>query len=247
MPTPLHLTLGAIIFPNIDQIDFTGPFEVLSRLPDSTFHVISKSRKPMRDINGLILTPEMAFHEAPPLDVVIVPGGSGQEALMEDEETLAFIRTQAERATCVFSVCTGALLCGAAGLLRGVRATTHWTAFHLLEYFGAIPVEARVVIDGKIVSAAGVTAGIDGALRVAALLRGDEAAQQIQLAIQYAPEPPFDSGSPQSAPAKVFEAATAAAHRITEARLATAKLIAQKLGVTVGHHLPKEDNITGGG
>jgi cyclohexyl-isocyanide hydratase len=234
MPTLSHLTLGAIVFPEMDQIDFTGPFEVLGRLPDSTFHVLGKQREPIRDINGLILTPELAFHEAPPLDVLIVPGGQGQEALMEDEETLAFIRRQAERASCVFSVCTGALLCGAAGILRGVRATTHWTTFHLLEYFGAIPVDARVVIDGKIVSAAGVTAGIDGALRVAALLRGDEVAQVIQLAIQYAPEPPFHSGSPGSAPAKVLEAVKAATRRITEARLATAKRIAQKLGVTVG-------------
>ena len=234
MPTPSHLTLGAIIFPKLDQIDFTGPFEVLGRLPDSTFHVLWKQREPVRDVNGLILTPEMAFHEAPPLDVLIVPGGQGQEALLEDEETLDFIRRQAERAACVFSVCTGALLCGAAGILRGVRATTHWTAFHLLEYFGAIPVDARVVIDRKIVSAAGVTAGIDGALRVAALLRGDEVAQQIQLAIQYAPEPPFNSGSPETAPAKVLEAARAAAQSSIEARLAIAKRVAKKLGVSVG-------------
>jgi cyclohexyl-isocyanide hydratase len=238
MPTPHHLTLGAIIFPGLDQIDFTGPFEVLSRLPDSTFHVLWKQREPVRDINGLLLLPEMTFHEAPPLDVLIIPGGNGQEPLLEDEETLAFIRRQAEQAACVFSVCTGALLCGAAGLLRGVRATTHWTAFHLLEYFGAIPVDARVVIDGKIVTAAGVTAGIDGALRVAALLRGDETAQQIQLAIQYAPEPPFNSGSPQTAPAKILEAATAAARRSIEARLVIAKRVAQKLGVTVGEQTP---------
>jgi cyclohexyl-isocyanide hydratase len=228
-----HLTLGAIIFPGLDQIDFTGPFEVLSRLPDSTFHVLSKQREPVRDINGLILTPELAFHEAPPLDVLIIPGGSGLNAFLEDEETLAFIRERAAQAACVFSVCTGALLCGAAGILRGVRATTHWTAFHLLEYFDAIPVNARVVIDGKIVTAAGVTAGIDGALRVASRLRGDDVAQQIQLAIQYAPEPPFNAGSPETAPTHILEAAREAARPITEARLATAKRIAQKLGVSV--------------
>jgi len=235
MPTYRHLTIGAIIFPKLDQIDFTGPFEVLSRLPDSTFHVLAKQREPVRDIHGLILTPELAFDEAPPLDVLIVPGGSGLDAFMEDEETLAFIRRQAARATCVFSVCAGALLCGAAGILQGVRATTHWTAFHLLGYFGAIPVDARVVIDGKIVTAAGVTAGIDGALRVAAILRGDEVAQQIQLAIQYAPDPPFHSGSPETAPPKVLEAAKAAAQPITEGRLVIAKRIAQKLGVSVTH------------
>jgi len=233
MPATSHLTLGAIVFPGMDQIDFTGPFEVLSRLPDSTFHVLWKRREPVRDINGLILTPDLAFHEAPPLDVLIVPGGHGQEAFMEDEEMLAFIRQRAAQASCVFSVCTGALLCGAAGLLRGVRATTHWTAFHLLEYFGAIPEDARVVIDGKIVSAAGVTAGLDGALRVAARLRGDDVARQIQLAIQYAPEPPFHSGSPQTAPLSVLASVKAATHQITEARLATARRIAQKLRISV--------------
>jgi cyclohexyl-isocyanide hydratase len=235
MPTYPHLTIGAIIFPKLVQVDFTGPFEILSRLPDSTFHVLAKQRGPVRDINGLILTPELAFHESPPLDVLIVPGGSGLDAFLEDEETLAFIRQQAARAACVFSVCTGALLCGAAGILRGVRATTHWTAFHLLGYFGAIPVDARVVIDGKIVTAAGVTAGIDGALRVAAILRNDEVAQQIQLEIQYAPEPPFNSGSPDTAPAKVLEAAKAAASRANEGRLVIAKRIAEKLGVRIEH------------
>ncbi len=126
---------------------------------------------------------------------------------MEDETVLSFIREQAVNAKYVFSVCTGALICGAAGLLKGVRATTHWSAFHLLEYFGAIPIDERVVIDGSFVSAAGVTAGIDGALRVARLLRGDRVAQEIQLQIQYTPEPPFNSGTPASAPPEILEAA----------------------------------------
>jgi cyclohexyl-isocyanide hydratase len=119
---------------------------------------------------------------------------------MDDEAVLSFIRTQAAHARCVFSVCTGALICGAAGLLQGVRATTHWAAFHLLEYYGAIPCDERVVVDGKYVSAAGVTTGLDGALRVVSLLCGDRVAQQIQLAMQYAPDPPFSSGSPNTAP-----------------------------------------------
>jgi cyclohexyl-isocyanide hydratase len=150
---------------------------------------------------------------------------------MEDETVLSFIRQQAIHAKYVFSVCTGALICGAAGLLKGMRATTHWSVFHLLEYFGAIPVDERVVIDGKIVSAAGVTAGIDGALHVVALLRGDRVAQEIQLQIQYAPEPPFNSGTPATALPEILAAARSTNRAIAEARLTTAKRIAAKLGV----------------
>src|ERR1035441_10008881 len=197
------IEIGAIVFPRMDQMDFTGPFEVLSRIPGARFHVLWKDKAPARDIRGLILTPETTCAEAPQLDVLVVPGGWGQEQLMDDETVLSFIREQSAHATYVFSVCTGALICGAAGLLKGVRATTHWAAFHLLEYFGAIPTDERIVVDSRsrerkgavIVSAAGVTAGIDGALRLASRLRGDLVAQQIQLAIEYAPEPPFASGS----------------------------------------------------
>jgi cyclohexyl-isocyanide hydratase len=209
-----HLNIGAIVFPGMDQIDFTGPFEVLSPIPDSTFHVLWKEKTPVRDLNGLIITPERSFAEAPPLDLLVVPGGFGQEALMDDEFVLKFIREQARGARYVLSVCTGALLCGAAGLLRGVQATTHWSAFHLLKYFGAIPINARVVVDGKHVSAAGVTAGFDGALRVVSLLRDEQVAQQIQLSIEYAPEPPFNSGTPQTAPPEVLAAARASVRQI---------------------------------
>ena len=152
---------------------------------------------------------------------------------MEDEAVLDFLRRQAAGARYVFSVCTGALTCGAAGLLKGVRATTHWASFHLLPYFGAIPVDERVVVDGKVVSAAGVTAGIDGALRLAALLRGDAAAQRIQLNIQYAPEPPFNSGTPASAPPAVLAAEREAVSALTEERRVTARRVAARLGVKV--------------
>jgi len=226
-----HLKIGALVFPKMDQSDFTGPFEVLSKIPASTFYVIGKDRTPIRDIRGLILTPELALSEAPPLDVLLVPAGPGQEDLMEDEAVLSFLRTQSRYARYVFSVCTGALLCGAAGLLQGVKATTHWAAFHLLEYFGAIPVQARVVIDGRHVSAAGVTAGIDGALRLAALLRDDEVAQRIQLAIEYAPEPPFSCGSPQTAPIELVNQVRSSFQAITDRRLATAQRIARQLGL----------------
>ena len=229
-----HLDIGAIIFPRMDQIDLTGPFEVLSRIPNSTFHIVWKEKSPIKDIAGLILTPGETLSEVPPLDLLIVPGGHGQEALMDDEAVLSFLRKQARHAKYVFSVCTGALICGAAGLLKGVKATTHWSAFHLLEYFGAIPVERRVVQDGKLVSAAGVTAGLDGALEVAALLRGDHVAQRIQLAIEYSPEPPFQSGTPKTASSEILEATRASIRDITEARLATAKRIGGRLGVDLG-------------
>lgn len=226
-----HLHIGAIIFPRLDQSDFTGPFEVLSRIPDSTFHIIAKEKTPVVDIRGLVLTPEKAFSEAPPLDVLIVPGGPGQEGLMDDDASLSFIRDQALNAQYVFSVCTGALICGAAGLLKGRRATTHWSAFHLLSYFGAIPVDQRVVMDGKLVTAAGVTAGLDGALALASLLRGESVAQQIQLGIEYAPEPPFQSGTPKTASPEVLEKVRALGSKLAEARLATAKRVAARLGV----------------
>jgi len=226
-----HLHIGAIIFPGIDQADLTGPFEVLSRLPNSTFHLLWKDTTPIRDVMGLILTPTGTFADAPAFDLLIVPGGWGQETVMDDATVLTFIQTQAAGAQYTFSVCTGALLCGAAGLLRGVRATTHWSAFHLLGYFGAIPVNVRVVVDGKHISAAGVTAGIDGALRVASLLRGERVAQVIQLSMEYAPEPPFNSGTPQTAPPEVLGAALAVARPMTEARLATAQRAAARLGI----------------
>jgi cyclohexyl-isocyanide hydratase len=182
-------------------------------------------------VQGLILTPEVLLAAAPRLDVLHVPGGYGQEAMMDDEPVLSFIRQQMNSGRYVFSVCTGALICGAAGILRGRRATTHWTAFDLLPYFGAIPVDSRVVIDGNLVSAAGVTSGIDGALVLTSLMAGEETARRIQLAIEYAPEPPFDSGTPKTASPEVLKVVTAAGQGMKDARIATAKRIAAKLGI----------------
>jgi cyclohexyl-isocyanide hydratase len=223
-----QLAVGAIIFPGMDQFDFTGPFEVLSRIPNSTFHIAWKDKSPVRDIKGLVLTPDAAFSDVPALDVLLVPGGTGQVGLMEDETVLAFIRARAATARIVFSVCTGALTVGAAGLLQGVRCTTHWASFHVLEHFGAIPVNQRVVVDGKFVSAAGISSGIDGALRVAALLRGDRVAQDIQLYMQYAPEPPFNSGTPETAPPEVVASARAASQELAERRITIADRIAAR-------------------
>ena len=163
---------------------------MLVRIPNSTYRIYGISAEPVRDVKGLRLFPDATLDQAPQLDVLHIPGGPGQEALMENDEVLDWVCGQAAGARLVFSVCTGALICGAAGLLQGRRATTYWAALHLLPYFGATPVDERVVVDGNLVCAAGVTAGIDGALRVAAMLRGDEVAETIQLYMQYAPEPP---------------------------------------------------------
>ena len=233
IPPHVHLQIGSLLFEGLDQIDLTGPFEVLSRIPNSTYRIYGKTADPVRDVRGLRLTADAALADAPPLDVLHVPGGFGQESLMEDAQVLDWIRQQAAGACSIFSVCTGALLCGAAGLLKGRRATTHWASFHLLPFFGAIPVNERVVVDGSYIFAAGVTAGIDGALRLAAELRGDAAAQTIQLYMEYAPKPPFNSGTPETAPPAILQQARLSVQDMTARREATARRVAARLGVVV--------------
>ena len=235
VPHDTHLTIGSLLFEGIDQIDLTGPFEVLSRIPNSSYAIYGVTDAPVRDIRGLRLSPDAALADAPPLDVLHVPGGFGVEALMEDEAVLGWLRQQAAGAR-VFSVCTGALLLGAAGLLRGRRATTHWASFHLLPWFGATPVDERVVMDGDWIFAAGVTSGIDGALRLAAELRGDDAAKAIQLHMVYAPEPPFDSGTPATAPAAVLAEARASYADVTARRETVTHRIAAGLGIAPPEH-----------
>lgn len=219
----VHLMIGALIFPNMDQCDFTGPFEALARVPNSTFVTIARDKSPVRDLKGLRILPDVSMEDAPKLDVLLVPGGYGQEALMHDDDILAFIREQVRHAHYIFSVCTGALLCGAAGLLEGKRATTHWTAMEVLRYYGATPKHERVVVDGNMISAGGVTAGIDGSLVVVSLLRGSTVAEEIQLYMAYEPKTPFTAGSPDTAPAHVLNAVTEQARAITEERMKTAR------------------------
>jgi cyclohexyl-isocyanide hydratase len=233
IPHDTHLHIGSLLFEGIDQIDLTGPFEVLSRIPNATYRIYGKTAASVCDLKGLRLTPDATLADAPPLDVLHVPGGYGQEALMDDAEVLGWIREQASGACSIFSVCTGALICGAAGLLKGRHATTHWASLHLLPFFGAVPVNERVVVDGAWVFAAGVTAGIDGALRLAAELRGDETAQAIQLQMAYAPEPPFNSGSPETAPVAVLKQVRRSAQAITAQREQTARRFATKLVIAV--------------
>ena len=233
IPADVHLQIGSLLFEGVDQIDLTGPFEVLSRLPNATHRVYGRTGEPIRDVNGLRLTPDVTLADAPRLNVLHVPGGHGQEELMDDEEILDWLRAQAATARAVLSVCTGALLCGAAGLLVGRHATTHWASHHLLGLFGAVGVDERVVIDGDWIFAAGVTAGIDAALQLAANLRGEHAAQRIQLDIAYAPEPPYDSGTPAAAPPAVLADARASVAGITARREQTARRVAARLGVAL--------------
>ena len=176
------------------QLDLTGPFEVFTRLPDAQVLLLWKTLEPVEADTGLRLLPYATLRDCPPLDVVCVPGGPGVNALMEDAEVLAWLRQQADQARYVSSVCTGSLVLGAAGLLRGKRATSHWGARDLLAAFGATPTAGRVVRDGNLFTGGGVTAGIDFALTMVAELAGPQVAQAIQLQIEYAPAPPFDCG-----------------------------------------------------
>ncbi|MBZ9772492.1 DJ-1/PfpI family protein [Mesorhizobium sp. CO1-1-8] len=228
------MKIGSLLFEKLDQIDMTGPFEVLSRLPNAEHRLYGLTADPVRDIMGLRFSPDATIHDAPQLDVLHIPGGPGQEALMDNEALHEWLRAQASGATKVFSVCTGALILGGAGLLRGRHATTHWASHALLPLFGATAVDKRVVEDGKFIFAAGVTAGIDGALTLAADLCGPDVAQRIQLEIAYAPEPPFHSGTPESAPPAVLAAARAAAAELLARRQATAKRFAERFGIAFG-------------
>jgi cyclohexyl-isocyanide hydratase len=195
--------IGILVFPGVQQLDLTGPYEVFASLPGAKVHMIWKDRAPIQSATGLVLGPTMTFGECPALDVLCVPGGGGVNALLQDAETLDFLRAQAARARYITSVCTGSLVLGAAGLLKGRKATTHWLSHDFLQKFGAIPVKARVVRDGSLITAGGVTAGIDFGLTVVAELVGKDQAQAIQLALEYAPQPPFHAGTPEEAPAAV--------------------------------------------
>jgi cyclohexyl-isocyanide hydratase len=223
--------IGMLIFPRMTQLDMTGPYEVLARLPDTTVELIARTRDPVKSDRGLQIVPTTTYNECPPLDVIMVPGGPGQQELMEDEEALSFLRKQAAQAKFVTSVCTGSLVLGAAGLLKGKRATSHWAAVEHLALLGAIPVCEQVVVDGNIVTGAGVTSGIDFALHLAAILAGEQVAREIQLQIEYEPEPPFDSGSPQKASRETLATVQGRLAKLNEDRRAVATRVGRKLGV----------------
>ncbi|TIX86524.1 DJ-1/PfpI family protein [Rhizobium sp. P44RR-XXIV] len=225
----MTIRFGLLAFPGVQQLDLTAPYEVFASMDDAEVHLVWKDRSPVISATKLVLQPTTTFADCPQLDVICVPGGSGVNALLEDETVLAFIRKQAEQARFVTSVCTGALVLGAAGLLEGKKATTHWNAKDFLAGFGAIATPGRVVRDGNIFTAGGVTAGIDFGLTIVAALRDREEAETIQLSLEYAPEPPFHSGLPEEASADVLAktkarlAGSRTAREAIMARLAAAR------------------------
>ena len=233
MPTtsaPAQLSIGMVLFPELTQLDLTGAYEVLARMPDTRVHLVASTLQPVRSEWGLTILPDTTFSDAPPLDMLCVPGGWGVDKHLDDDELLGFLRSRSEHARYLTSVCSGALLLGAAGLLRGYRATTHWMLLDLLSLLGAEPVRDRVVRDGNRITGAGVTAGIDFGLAVAAELFGPDAAQRIQLAIEYAPAPPFASGAPDSAPDDICRALRRDSQDALHRRRTRVEAAARRLG-----------------
>ncbi|WP_260981279.1 DJ-1/PfpI family protein [Curtobacterium pusillum] len=222
---PDEVRIAFLLFPDLTQLDLTGPAQVLTRVPGARVEYVAATLDPVPSDCGLALVPTTTIADASPADVLVVPGGDGAFDAMLDPEVIGFVRREADRATWVTSVCTGAFVLGAAGLLAGKRATTHWASKPMLAAFGAQPVDDRVVDDGSVVTAAGVSAGIDMALWLAAELAGQPAAEAIQLQIEYDPQPPFDAGSATRADTRIVTAARAAAEeargdRVTQAAAA---------------------------
>ncbi len=229
MTLPSSTIFGMVLFPNFTHLDLTGPFEVFGRVPNARVVAVAADLGPVTSDTGLRVMADVTFAEAPACDVICVPGGPGVNPMLEDDAFLGFLRAQGERARYVTSVCTGSLLLGAAGLLRGYRASTHWLSMDLLALFGAVPIQERVVIDRNRITGGGVTAGIDFGLVVAAAIAGDEVAQRIQLMLEYDPAPPFDSGSPLRAPAAVVAAVRRQGAQYLDARAVIAARAAARL------------------
>ena len=202
MPAPLQI--GLLVFPKLTQLDLTGPLQVFSSVPGAQVHLIWKRIEPVPSDSVLVLTPTTTFADCPQLDVICVPGGVGADDMTDDAGMLDFLRKQAKSAQYITSVCTGSLVLGAAGLLRGYRAATHWTAMDFLSAFGATPTKTRVCIDRNRITGGGVTAGIDFALTLVSMLVDRATAEAIQLRLEYNPAPTFNAGSPDTAPAELL-------------------------------------------
>lgn len=226
MASPLQIV--ALLFPNVTQLDLTGPAQVFTRLPDVELHFAWHDLDPVPTDSGFSILPTTTLGEAPQADLLLVPGGQGSFELFDDDAALSFIARQAAGARYVTSVCTGSFALAAAGLLKAKRATSHWASLHLLEHFGAVPVRERVVRDGKIITGAGVTSGIDFALTAAAEICGESTAKEIQLHIEYDPAPPFDAGSPDR-PEADQQAARTRIEAVTEDRTPQVARAAERL------------------
>jgi len=211
------MDIAILLFDRLTALDAVGPYEVLSRLPDANLTFVATEAGPTRtDTKALALVADATLADVPHPDILLVPGGPGQNEAEKDEAILDWLRTAHETTTWTTSVCTGSLVLGAAGLLEGKRATTYWLALDELAKYGATPTAERVVIDGKVVTAAGVSSGIDMALTLAAEVGGADLAQMLQLGIEYDPQPPFDSGSEAKAPAHIVEVFRASSRFILE-------------------------------
>ncbi|WP_045731102.1 DJ-1/PfpI family protein [Pseudarthrobacter chlorophenolicus] len=211
-PAPLNIVV--LLFPQVTQLDFTGPAQVFSKFPDTRVHLAWHNTDPVVTDAGWCIVPTTTLEDCPQADILFVPGGAGTFNLFEDPTALAFLRTQAANARWITSVCTGSFALAAAGLLTGYRATSHWASLQMLERFGVTPVSERVVQDRNRITGAGVTSGIDFAFRLASELFGDEKAREIQLALEYDPEPPFDYGSPGKADPDVVAKIVAATEEL---------------------------------
>lgn len=197
------MIIGMVLFPNLTQLDLTGPYEVFGRLPSAKVLLIAETLQLVKSDAGLLLTPDTTFENAPKVDIIFVPGGRGIFEAMQNENLLNFLKQQAINAKYITSVCTGSLVLAAAGLLNGYKATTHWLSLDLLKLFNVEVLEERLVIDRNRITGGGVTAGIDFGLIVAAQLFSEEVAKEIQLMMEYNPQPPFNSGSPKTADSEV--------------------------------------------
>jgi cyclohexyl-isocyanide hydratase len=221
-------TMGLILFDGMTYLDLAGPHDALTKVRTARVHLLAKSTVPITTDTGSRVLADMALREAPDLDLLFIGGGPGVNVLMEDAEMLGFLAARAPRAQWVTSVCTGALVLGAAGLLRGYRATTHWTAMEVLPVLGAIPVPERVVVDRNRMTGNGVTSGLDFGLTLVAQLAGERMAQLVQLGQEYEPRPPFNSGSPATAPAEIVQQFRTVSAKSTAERLAAATRAAAK-------------------
>jgi len=226
VPQAKTFNIVFVVFDDVTQLDFTGPAQCLARMPGARVFVAAEGAAPITTDSGFSIVPSVSYASCGQADILCVPGGRGVSVAIRRETTLNFVRSQASRAQWVTAVCTGAFLLGAAGLLRGKRATTHWAYTHLLPLVGAVHEPHRVVIDGTLITAGGVTSGIDFGLTLVSRIAGPHAAQRIQLALEYDPAPPFNGGTPKTAPTElvaelrcgVYEAASSELENILRSR-----------------------------
>ena len=228
---PIHVAF--LVYPNVTQLDLTGPAQVLSRLGNARIDLVWKSRSPVETDSGFALLPTATFDEVSRADILCIPGGFGCTDVMHDEDALGWVREVGADAQWVTSVCTGSLILGAAGLLQGYRATSHWAWRDYLRLFGAEPISERVVFDRNRVTGGGVTAGIDFALALTAAIRGEDYARSVQLGLEYDPSPPFDSGTPEKAGADLVAQVNQRSDRLAPDRPARILAAAKRLNSTL--------------